>query len=126
MSSSSDSEEIDTVRYVSGRGQDALAFLRDVELGVHATGKNVNEARIMDTAIQKSDKRVREKLNQWRKDGCPVKGPDGAIIATVDDLDWNPVSPFKWLDHEGSSWAYQAGGSTSYVVSYGSFICSNI
>ena len=73
MSSSDDSEkDVQHVRFVSGRGQNAKAFLRDIELGVHAGGKHISHTRMMDTAISKCDKRFREKLNEWRVLGCPV------------------------------------------------------
>ena len=41
----------------------------------------------MDTAIQKSDKRVREKLNQWRREGCPVADADGVLDIDTKDKD---------------------------------------
>ena len=40
-----------------------------------------------------------------------VKGPIGAIIGTLDLIGWNPVSPFTWIDTNGSTWnleSYQA------------------
>ena len=33
-----------------------------------------------------------------------VKGPIGAMIATLDLNGWNPVSPFKWIDTDGATW----------------------
>jgi hypothetical protein len=54
MSSSDDSEkDVHSVMFVSGRGQNPKAFLRDIELGVHAGGKHISHTRMMDTAISK-------------------------------------------------------------------------
>ena len=61
-----------SVRFVSGRGQNPKAFLRDIELGVHAGGKHTMHTRMMDIAINKCDKRCREKFNGWRQLGCPT------------------------------------------------------
>ena len=38
-----------------------------------------------------------------------VKGPIGATIATLELIGWNPISPFRWIDHLGNSWRYQEG-----------------
>ena len=38
-----------------------------------------------------------------------VNGHMGAIIATLDPIGWNPVSPFTWLDQDGSRWKSQQG-----------------
>ena len=35
----------------------------------------------------------------------------GATIATLVDLDWNPISPYKWLDHKGTEWTYIKGAA---------------
>ena len=49
MSSSDDSEkDVQHVRFVSGRGQNAKAFLRDIELGVHAGGKHITHMHSHD------------------------------------------------------------------------------
>ena len=81
MSSSDDSEkDVQHVRFVSGRGQNARAFLRDIELGVHAGGKHITHTHMMDTAISKCDKRFREKLNGWRQFGCPSAKLNGGVL----------------------------------------------
>ena len=73
MSSSDDSEkDVHSVRFVSGRGQNPKAFLRDIELSVHAGGKHITHTRMIDTTISKCDKIFREKLNGWRQIGCPT------------------------------------------------------
>ena len=37
---------------------------------------------------------------RWQK----VKGPMGAVIATLADLGWQPHTPTRWEDHEGEVW----------------------
>ena len=45
----------------------------------------------------------------FTKSGNPwgtVKGPMGAVIATLRQVDWLGITPFKWVGHDGSEWAY--------------------
>ena len=81
VGSSSDSDGVGNLRYVYGKGQNAEAFLRDIELSICAQGTKIRhtDTRMMDTAISKSDRRVREDLNQWRKNGCPVEDTNGVL-----------------------------------------------
>ena len=69
------------IRYVYGKGQNAEAFLRDIELSICAQGTKITHTamRMMDTVIIESDRRVREALNQWRQNGCPVANTDGVL-----------------------------------------------
>ena len=41
-----------------------------------------------------------DNANKWAR----VRGPIGAVIATLHDMYWNPVSPTTWIDHEGIAW----------------------
>ena len=45
-----------------------------------------------------------------------VKGPMGAMMAVLDDLDWNPISPFKWIDDKGFIWGYTPDGPTHDII----------
>ena len=76
-----------SVGFVSGRGRNLKAFLRDIEQGVHAGGKHITHTRMMDTAISKCDKRFREKLNGWRELGCPSAALTPRGVLDVNNTD---------------------------------------
>jgi hypothetical protein len=40
----------------------------------------------------------------------------GATIATLDHIQWNPVSPVTWLDRQGDRWEYQPGTSAKPIL----------
>ena len=44
-----------------------------------------------------------------------VKGPIGAIIATLVRYGWNPISPFKWFGG-GIPWIYQIGADPAQLL----------
>ena len=44
-----------------------------------------------------------------------VKGPMGALIATLVRYGWNPISPFKWFGG-GIPWIYQIGADPAQLL----------
>jgi len=40
----------------------------------------------------------------------------GATIAQLDTIGWNPVSPFKWINHKMEAWACTPGTSGIPII----------
>ena len=45
-----------------------------------------------------------------------VTGPLAATITTMVGLGWQAISPFVWIDHEGSRWEYSGRGSLAPIL----------
>ena len=56
----------------------------------------------------------------YRQKWMRVRGPIGATIAILDDIGWNPISPYKWISETGTTW------EIDYTQGYGAIICAII
>ena len=51
--------------------------------------------RTLSQAI--TDQQGMTQKQRWRS----IRGPMGALVATLHRIDWNPVAPTVWEDHSG-------------------------
>ncbi len=63
------------------------------------------EYRALELAWKKLAADLASRTRRWVK----AKGMVGAVIATLLDLDWNPLSPDRWVDNDGEEYCLQTG-----------------
>ena len=61
----------------------------------------------------------KQKFHRSPKPWSTVKGPMGATIATLKEVDWLGVTPFQWIGHDGFEWAYNP--SIAHHPTHGNF-----
>ena len=60
--------------------------------------------------------KMKERINHIANPWKAIAGPLGATIGTLYHIGWDPISPMKWRDTEGTTWIWEPGQSAAEVI----------